>query len=163
MNSQKGFTLIELMVVVAVIAILAAISLPAYQAYATRAKVSEVLLAGMACKTSVHEAALSGIPTTPSINGFGCGEAGTSNAISSKFVSKIETSNDGIIKIYAQRIDPTQIDGKFISLEPYSNSAGTTPMQATDFVIGSNIAIRMWRCKTNMPFNFIPAECRAAS
>ena len=60
--------MIELMVVVAVISILAAITLPAYQAYATRAKVSEVLLAGMACKTSVHEAALSGIPAAPSVN-----------------------------------------------------------------------------------------------
>lgn len=155
--------MIELMVVVAVISILAAISLPAYQAYATRAKVSEVLLAGMACKTSVHEAALSGIPAAPSVNGFGCGEAGTSNAISSMYVSKIETSTTGIIRIYAQKIDPMQVDEKFISLEPYSDSAGLIPMQATDFVIGSNIAIRMWRCKTNMPFNFIPAECRAAA
>lgn len=128
MNSQKGFTLIELMVVVAVISILAAISLPAYQAYATRAKVSEVLLAGMACKTSVHEAALSGIPAAPSVNGFGCGEAGTSNAISSMYVSKIETSTTGIIRIYAQKIDPMQVDEKFISLEPYSDSAGLIPM-----------------------------------
>ena len=59
-SMQKGFTLIELMIVVAIIGILAAVALPAYQDYTIRAKVSEVILAASSAKVAVSEAAQAG-------------------------------------------------------------------------------------------------------
>src|SRR5256885_10629270 len=89
---QKGFTLIELMIGVAIMGILAAVALPAYQDYTVRAKMSEVILGMSACRTSITEVYQSGPATAPLANGWGC-EIGATQA--TKYVAGISTAQNG--------------------------------------------------------------------
>ena len=154
---QKGFTLIELMIVVAIIGILAAIALPAYQDYTKRAKVSELILAASACRTSITETYQSGTSASaPSSNGWGCEVASGSG---SKYVSSVSTTPAGVVTVTAQNIDPTNIDGKFLTLIPYADAAGTTQMGTTNF--GQPVAL--WKCGgsgTTIPPKYLPGSCR---
>ena len=99
---QKGFTIIELMIVVAIIGILAAVALPAYQDYTVRAKVSEVILAASSAKTSVAESAQinSAMPTAASL---------VVDTQASKFVSSVvysqTSSSVGVVTVTTTAAD----------------------------------------------------------
>src|SRR6476659_2532483 len=110
---QKGFTLIELMIVVAIIGILAAVALPAYQDYTKKAKMSEVILAASACRTTITEVYQSMQSSTgPGANGWGC----ESTSQTSKYVKSVSTSTDGVITVTATGFNDADIDDLTITL-----------------------------------------------
>ena len=159
-TAQKGFTLIELMIVIAIIGILAAIALPAYQDYTARAKMSEVVLAGTVCKNTIQEAADAGLTKKPAANKWGCGEKGSSTPVASKYVKEINTTTAGAIQVTVQGIKATDPDGKVLTLTPYSDAAAKVAMKDVDYVNGGNKPVRAWVCSFSGDQKYVPASCR---
>ncbi|KAF1690026.1 pilin [Pseudoxanthomonas taiwanensis] len=134
---QQGFTLIELMIVVAIIAILAAIALPAYSDYTKKAKVSEVVLAASALRTAVSEYAASNneLPDA-SWEGYQDQE--------SKYVKEVSWDGEKIIAT-AQGIGDDEIDEKTIELVATLNA---------------NTGVVEWTCGGTIAPKYRPGSCQ---
>ena len=151
---QQGFTLIELMIVVAIIGILAAVALPAYQDYTIRAKMSEVILALSACRTSITEVYQSG-GSQPAANSWGC-EAGTG---ASKYVAGVSSTVDGVVTATVQNI-ASAVNNSIVSLAPLSTGTG-----AASWAVNSGSGLFGWRCGspddgTTTNTKYLPGSCR---
>lgn len=151
---QKGFTLIELMIVVAIIGILAAIALPAYQDYTVRSKVSEVVLAASQCRTAISEVVQTSTSLPAAANSWGCESASPTT----KYVASVATAaTTGVITVTAQNI-PALVSGKrTLTLKPVSDNSGTAIAVGTP-VFG-------WVCGnttdgTTIEPKYLPGSCR---
>jgi type IV pilus assembly protein PilA len=157
---QKGFTLIELMIVVAIIGILAAIAIPAYQDYTIRSQVSEGLTLSAAVKASVAETFADRGTWPADLDAAGLDSA---NAPSGKYVNAI-TVEDGTITIeYGNEVNAA-IAGNFLSLKPYVSSNNDVIWVCADAAVPANAGDppsgASGADNTDLLPNYRPSNCR---
>lgn len=158
---QKGFTLIELMIVVAIIGILAAVALPAYQDYTVRAKVSEMVLAASSCRTSVTETVQAATAVDVSAKlPTAC------STTTSKYVTSMAVDANGVITVVGNNTNlggDTTATANTIRLAPFTDAAATVALVGTT---DGTKNIAAWKCgpaaagANPMPVKYLPGSCR---
>lgn len=156
MKAQKGFTLIELMIVVAIIGILAAVALPAYQTYTVRAKMSEVILAASQCRSTVSEIYQTGNPSSPpGAGGWGCESASQTT----KYVASVATDGAGKITVTTtNNTDLKEAANKTLTLTPL-DAAGTA-LTAADIGTKTVASFKCAAGEATTIGKYMPGSCK---
>lgn len=155
---QKGFTLVQLLIVVATVGILATLAVPEYENYMSRAKISELILAVGPCKARITEISLRGgfqnhrPDSEVNFHGFGCGENASKYGgnIGQKYAMSYSTYSNGIIGLHGWGSGEGAIAGSGgsrtsgVYLIPYSDAEGEVMFKNSDFTKGN--PIKAWRC-----------------
>jgi type IV pilus assembly protein PilA len=139
---QQGFTLIELMIVVAIIGILAAVALPAYQDYTVRSKITEVIIAAENCKTSVAEYYQTKEVLPNSLVQAGCSDS------SSTYVASIDVGTAGEVNVTARNIAQLGTLTLFV-LKPNATNPNAPLTWTCDGGAGTTIETK-----------YLPSNCR---
>ena len=161
MKMQKGFTLIELMIVVAIIGILAAIAIPAYRDYTVRSQITEGLNFASAAKTSVSDTFISqGL--WPANNAM-AGLDATPTNIRSKYVTQVVVTAGGNITVtYGNEVNP-EVVGETLVFTPWTSPNGDVSWQCGTHDISTatlNIAVGAATQAGTVDDKYRPSECR---
>lgn len=159
---QKGFTLIELMIVIAIIGILAAIAIPAYQDYTVRAQASEGLTVASSVQVAIADFyAVNGAWPT-AITGGGAGLNFTS-APTGNYVSNVTTAGGGIVVTFGNKANTANLSGKTLGLIAYTNSNGDILWRCGNAPAptGTNITASGGAAATTVASKYLPKNCQA--
>ena len=152
-QKQQGFTLIEVMIVVAIIGILSAIVIPSARDYAVRAKMAEVMLAFQTCREAISETYQTG-ESSPGANNWTC-----EGSTQSQYVLAVNTTDEGTIKIALTGFNDLRIDTLDVTMAPL-DFQGNRP------TVGES-RIAQWRCGstldgTTLPAHYLPGNCKGS-